>query len=60
VSKIQIKKKAVRRLMPEIGTQEYNELVENPHKAFFKTITSQFQAVLGLSTVKILSRHSQR
>jgi len=46
--------------MPEIGTQEYNELVENPHKAFFKTITSQFQAVLGLSTVKILSRHSQR
>ncbi|PNY14399.1 lipoxygenase [Trifolium pratense] len=47
-----------RRLMPEKGTQEYNELVENPDKAFLKTITSQFQAVLGLSLVEILSRHS--
>jgi linoleate 9S-lipoxygenase len=47
-----------RRLMPEKGTAEYNELVENPDKAFLKTITSQFQAVLGLSLVEILSRHS--
>ncbi|XP_058760561.1 probable linoleate 9S-lipoxygenase 5 [Vicia villosa] len=47
-----------RRLMPEEGTQEYNELVENPDKAFLKTITSQFQAVLGLSLVEILSRHA--
>lgn len=31
-----------RRLMLEKGTQEYNELVENPDKAFLKTITSQF------------------
>lgn len=47
-----------RRLMPKEGTQEYNELVENPDKAFLKTITSQFQAVLGISLVEILSRHS--
>ncbi|KAL5068732.1 hypothetical protein RYX36_019619 [Vicia faba] len=47
-----------RRLMPEKGTQEYNELEENPDKAFLKTITSQFQAVLGLSLVEILSRHA--
>ncbi|AES61371.1 putative linoleate 9S-lipoxygenase [Medicago truncatula] len=47
-----------RRLMPEKGTQEYNELLENPDKAFLKTITSQFQAVLGLSLVEILSRHA--
>lgn len=47
-----------RRLMPEEGTQEYNELVENPDNAFLKTITSQFQAVLGISLVEILSRHA--
>jgi len=47
-----------RRLMPEKGTQEYNELLENPDKAFLKTISSQFQAVLGLSLVEILSRHA--
>lgn len=47
-----------RRFIPEIGTPEYNELVENPEKAFLKTVTSQFQAVLGISLVEILSRHS--
>jgi linoleate 9S-lipoxygenase len=41
--------------MPEKRTQEYNELVENPDKVFLKTITSQFQAVLDISHVKILS-----
>ncbi|XP_027367736.1 probable linoleate 9S-lipoxygenase 5 isoform X2 [Abrus precatorius] len=47
-----------RRFMPEVGTPEYNELVANPEKAFLKTITAQFQAVLGISLVEILSRHS--
>ncbi|XP_061338052.1 probable linoleate 9S-lipoxygenase 5 [Gastrolobium bilobum] len=47
-----------RRFMPEKGTPEYNELVTNPEKAFLKTITAQFQAVLGISLVEVLSRHS--
>ncbi|KAK7277935.1 hypothetical protein RJT34_22955 [Clitoria ternatea] len=47
-----------RRFMPEEGTPEYNELVANPEKAFLKTITAQFQAVLGISLVEILSKHS--
>ncbi|RHN70663.1 putative linoleate 9S-lipoxygenase [Medicago truncatula] len=41
--------------MPEKRTQEYNQLVENPDKPFLKTITSQFQAVLDISLLKILS-----
>jgi len=45
--------------MPEKRAKEYNELVENPDKAFLKTITSQFQAVLDISLVKILSGQRQ-
>jgi linoleate 9S-lipoxygenase len=47
-----------RRFMPEKGTIEYNELVENPDKAFLKTITAQLQTLVGVSLIEILSTHS--
>ncbi|XP_028780881.1 probable linoleate 9S-lipoxygenase 5 [Neltuma alba] len=47
-----------RRFMPEKGTPEYDELVTNPDKVFLKTITAQFQTLLGISLIEILSRHS--
>ncbi|XP_027107691.1 probable linoleate 9S-lipoxygenase 5 [Coffea arabica] len=46
------------RFMPEPGTEEYEELKSNPDKAFLKTIASQPQTLLGLSTIEILSRHT--
>lgn len=47
-----------RRFMPEEGTPEYDELVNNPEKAFLKTITAQLQTLIGISLIEILSRHS--
>lgn len=47
-----------RRFMPQPGTPEYDELRENPDLAFLKTITAQFQTLLGVSLIEILSRHS--
>nr|XP_009407551.1 PREDICTED: probable linoleate 9S-lipoxygenase 5 [Musa acuminata subsp. malaccensis] len=47
-----------RRFMPEPGTPEYHELEKNPDLAFLKTITSQFQTILGVSLIEVLSRHS--
>ncbi|CDO99039.1 unnamed protein product [Coffea canephora] len=47
-----------RRFMPEPGTPEYAELASNPDLAFLKTITAQFQTLLGVSLIEILSRHS--
>ncbi|KAL9240808.1 hypothetical protein vseg_014986 [Gypsophila vaccaria] len=47
-----------RRFMPQPGTLEYTELEQNPEKAFLRTITAQFQTLLGVSLIEILSRHS--
>ncbi|KAL5541595.1 hypothetical protein UlMin_009305 [Ulmus minor] len=47
-----------RRFMPEPGTPEYAELEKNPDLAYLKTITAQFQTLLGVSLIEILSRHS--
>ncbi|XP_060178923.1 probable linoleate 9S-lipoxygenase 5 isoform X1 [Lycium barbarum] len=47
-----------RRFMPEPGTPEYAELESNPDLAYLKTITAQFQTLLGVSLIEILSRHS--
>lgn len=47
-----------RRFMPKPGTPEYAELESNPDVAFLKTITAQFQTLLGVSLIEILSRHS--
>ncbi|KAL1543238.1 Linoleate 9S-lipoxygenase 5 [Salvia divinorum] len=49
-----------RRFMPEPGSPEYAELEheENHEAAFLKTITAQFQTLLGVSLIEMLSRHS--
>ncbi|XP_042967230.1 linoleate 9S-lipoxygenase 5-like isoform X2 [Carya illinoinensis] len=47
-----------RRFIPEPGTSEYAELLSNPDLAFLKTITAQFQTLLGVSLIEMLSRHS--
>ncbi|KAK3418573.1 hypothetical protein EUGRSUZ_H04498 [Eucalyptus grandis] len=47
-----------RRYMPEEGTPEFEELKQNPDKAFLKTITAQLQTLLGISLIEILSSHS--
>ncbi|KAK9137304.1 hypothetical protein Sjap_007898 [Stephania japonica] len=47
-----------RRLIPEPGTPEHDELGLNPEKAFLKTITNQFQTVLGITLIEILSKHA--
>lgn len=47
-----------RRFLPEPGTPEYEELESNPDLAFLKTITAQFQTLLGVSLIEVLSRHS--
>ncbi|KAJ1286609.1 hypothetical protein BS78_03G365300 [Paspalum vaginatum] len=47
-----------RRPMPEPGTKEYAELESDPERFFLHSITSQFQAVVGISLLEILSSHS--
>ncbi|KAK2999069.1 hypothetical protein RJ639_024028 [Escallonia herrerae] len=47
-----------RRLIPKYGTPEYDELAQNPEKAYLKTITAQMQSILGISLIEILSKHS--
>ncbi|TVU36202.1 hypothetical protein EJB05_18126 [Eragrostis curvula] len=44
--------------MPKPGTDRYAELERNPEKVFVRTITSQFQALVGISLLEILSSHS--
>ncbi|KAL9691249.1 hypothetical protein QQ045_011668 [Rhodiola kirilowii] len=46
-----------RRLIPKEGSDEYKELEDNPEKFFLRTITSQFQTLLGISLIELLSRH---
>ncbi|PSS24577.1 Linoleate 9S-lipoxygenase [Actinidia chinensis var. chinensis] len=47
-----------RRIMPEPGTPKYDELTSDPDKALLETITPQFQTLLGISLIEILSMHS--
>ncbi|CAN6287139.1 unnamed protein product [Urochloa humidicola] len=50
-----------RRKMPEPGTKEYAQLEkgqEAADKVYIRTITSQFQSILGISLIEILSKHS--
>ncbi|KAB1994824.1 hypothetical protein ES319_D13G124100v1 [Gossypium barbadense] len=46
------------RFMPEPGTKEYDKLENNPDLAFLKTITAQFQTLLGVSLIEVLSMHA--
>ncbi|ONM35727.1 Linoleate 9S-lipoxygenase 1 [Zea mays] len=47
-----------RRPMPVPGSDAYKELEKNPEKFFVRSITAQFQAVVGISLLEILSSHS--
>uniref|UniRef100_A0A0D9VXV7 Lipoxygenase n=1 Tax=Leersia perrieri TaxID=77586 RepID=A0A0D9VXV7_9ORYZ len=50
-----------RKPMPEPGTEEYAKLERGGAEAdlvFIHTITSQFQTILGISLIEILSKHS--
>ncbi|XP_062214878.1 probable linoleate 9S-lipoxygenase 4 [Phragmites australis] len=50
-----------RRPMPEPGSKEYAQLErgqEEVDKVFIRTITSQFQTILGVSLIEILSKHA--
>ncbi|RDX62425.1 Seed linoleate 9S-lipoxygenase-2, partial [Mucuna pruriens] len=47
-----------RRLLPEKGTAEYEEMVKSHQKAYLRTITSKFQTLIDLSVIEILSRHA--
>ncbi|KAG2371195.1 Seed linoleate 9S-lipoxygenase-2 [Vigna angularis] len=47
-----------RRLLPEKGTPEYEEMVNSHQKAYLRTITSKFQTMIDLSVIEILSRHA--
>ncbi|KAL8162695.1 hypothetical protein V2J09_014184 [Rumex salicifolius] len=47
-----------RRFMPQPGTHEYTELESDPDRFYLKTITAQFQSLLGVSLIEILSMHS--
>jgi linoleate 9S-lipoxygenase len=47
--------------MPEPGTKEYAQLEAGQKEAdmvYIHTITSQFQTILGISLIEILSKHS--
>lgn len=47
-----------RKFMPKPETADFAELESNPDLAYLKTITAQFQTLLGISLIEILSRHS--
>ncbi|OIW11835.1 hypothetical protein TanjilG_14647 [Lupinus angustifolius] len=47
-----------RRLIPEQGTPEYDELVKSPQTAYLRTITPKYQTIVDLSVIEILSRHA--
>ncbi|VAH97532.1 unnamed protein product [Triticum turgidum subsp. durum] len=47
-----------RRPMPVPGSEEYAELARDPERAFIHTITSLLQALVGISLMEMLSKHS--
>ncbi|KAK7255645.1 hypothetical protein RIF29_29060 [Crotalaria pallida] len=47
-----------RRLIPEKGTPEYDEMAKNHQKALLSTITAKSEALVDLSVIEILSRHA--
>ncbi|KAK2371232.1 seed linoleate 9S-lipoxygenase [Trifolium repens] len=47
-----------RRLLPEKGSAQYDEMVKSPQKAYLRTITPKFQTLIDLSVIEILSRHA--
>eukprot|EP00253_Pinus_taeda_P032506 PITA_32506 len=47
-----------RRLIPEEGSEEFSELVQNPDLFLLRTISNQFETTLGIALIEILSTHS--
>ncbi|MCH93871.1 seed linoleate 9S-lipoxygenase [Trifolium medium] len=47
-----------RRLFPEKGSAQYDEMVKSSQKAYLRTITPKFQTLIDLSVIEILSRHA--
>ncbi|KAL5062717.1 hypothetical protein RYX36_024454 [Vicia faba] len=47
-----------RRLMPEKGTPEYDELSKNYQKTFLRTITPKNDTLTDLTIIEVLSRHA--
>ncbi|KAL0924749.1 hypothetical protein M5K25_005604 [Dendrobium thyrsiflorum] len=47
-----------RQFMPEIGSDEYEELQKNPEKVFLKTIACQLHTIVGISLIEVLSTHT--
>ncbi|PAN27114.1 hypothetical protein PAHAL_5G059900 [Panicum hallii] len=47
-----------RRPMPVPGTEAYAELERDPERFFVRSITCQFEAVVGITLLEILSSHS--
>lgn len=47
-----------RRLIPEKGTPEYDEMEKNPEKAYLRTITPKYETLVDLSVIEILSKHA--
>ncbi|KQK13307.1 linoleate 9S-lipoxygenase 2 [Brachypodium distachyon] len=52
------KPSASRKPMPKPGSEEYALLEREPEKVFIRTITNQLQAIIGISLLEILSKHS--
>ncbi|KAH9326929.1 hypothetical protein KI387_007107, partial [Taxus chinensis] len=48
-----------RRLIPEKGTPEYDELLMNADRYFLKTVSTPTQATLIMGVLEILSKHSK-
>ncbi|BAT98351.1 hypothetical protein LR48_Vigan346s002400 [Vigna angularis] len=46
------------RLIPVEGKAEYDEMVENPEKAYLSTFTPEYETLVHLSVIEILSRHA--
>ncbi|KAK9054798.1 hypothetical protein SSX86_025877 [Deinandra increscens subsp. villosa] len=47
-----------RRLMPEPNTPEYDELTHKPDQVLLKTVSPQFQSLMSITLIEILSRHT--
>jgi len=48
-----------RRLIPDKGTPEYDELVKDPEEFFLKTVSAPKQATLVMAVLEILSKHAK-
>ncbi|QCE02440.1 lipoxygenase [Vigna unguiculata] len=47
-----------RRWIPKPGTEEYEEVKNNPQEAFLKTITAKYETIIDISVMELLSTHS--